>query len=398
MSTITTHILDVSSGVPARGVSVTLEQETSAGWEIIGKGETDDDGRLRDLLDADAGLQTGNYRLTFDTGNYFFDRQIDSFYPNVTVAFTVISSQEHYHVPSVAKSLRLFDLSRELKKIMSAKMVHNSYGKSRVRLLKVARNDDRHEIQNITVRISLEGDFTAAHKDGDNSHILPTDTMKNTVYVLANQRSDIEEIESFALRLAKHFLTNNYPVTWVSIEIAEHVWERMSFEGEPHLHSFIKGSNEKHFTKEIATGEKTIIESGLEDLIVLKTTNSGFVGFIKDEYTTLPEETDRILSTSIKAIWRYADPKSATESVRHDIRQTIIETFAGHNSHSVQHTLWVMGETVLEKFSEIEEIFFSLPNIHFLPVDMTRFGLTNNKRIFLPTDEPHGLIEARIKR
>ena len=99
MSAITTHILDVSSGVPACGVSVTLEQETSAGWEIIGKGETDDDGRLRDLLDADAGLQTGNYRLTFDTGNYFFDRQIDSFYPNVTVAFTVFSSQEHYHVP-----------------------------------------------------------------------------------------------------------------------------------------------------------------------------------------------------------------------------------------------------------------------------------------------------------
>ncbi len=99
MSGITTHILDVSAGVPARGVSVTLERETSAGWEIIGEGETDDDGRLRDLLDADAILQTGNYRLTFDTGNYFFDRQIDSFYPNVTVAFTVENSREHYHVP-----------------------------------------------------------------------------------------------------------------------------------------------------------------------------------------------------------------------------------------------------------------------------------------------------------
>ena len=281
---------------------------------------------------------------------------------------------------------------------MSAKMVHNSYGKSRVRLMKVARRDDRHEIQNITVKISLEGDFTAAHKDGDNSHILPTDTMKNTVYVLANQRSDIEEIESFGLRLAKHFLTNNEPVTRVSIDIAEHAWERMSFEGEPHLHSFTKGSNEKHFTKVVATREGTIIESGLEDLVVLKTTNSGFVGFIKDEYTTLPEETDRILSTSVKATWRYTDPEPATESVRHDIRQTIIETFAGHNSLSVQHTLWAMGEAVLKKYSEIEEISFSLPNIHFLPVDLARFGLTNNKQIFLPTDEPHGLTEARITR
>lgn len=99
MSAITTHILDVSAGVPARGVPVILEKQTSSGWEIIGEGATDGDGRLRDLLASDAILQIGNYRLTFDTGHYFFDRQIDSFYPQVTVAFTVFSLQEHYHVP-----------------------------------------------------------------------------------------------------------------------------------------------------------------------------------------------------------------------------------------------------------------------------------------------------------
>ncbi|MDQ3042026.1 MAG: hydroxyisourate hydrolase [Acidobacteriota bacterium] len=99
MSAITTHILDVSTGSPARGVSVKLERQTSADWEIVGAGVTDEDGRLRDLLDSDAILQTGNYRLTFDTGNYFFDRQVDSFYPQVTVTFTVFSSREHYHVP-----------------------------------------------------------------------------------------------------------------------------------------------------------------------------------------------------------------------------------------------------------------------------------------------------------
>jgi 5-hydroxyisourate hydrolase len=99
MSAITTHILDVSTGSPARGVSVKLERQTSADWEIVGIGVTDEDGRLRDLLDSDAILQTGNYRLTFDTGNYFFDRQVDSFYPQVTVTFTVFSSREHYHVP-----------------------------------------------------------------------------------------------------------------------------------------------------------------------------------------------------------------------------------------------------------------------------------------------------------
>ena len=98
MSAITTHILDVSTGVPARGVAITLEQETSEGWKIIGEGVTDDDGRLKDLLAADAVLQMGNYRLIFETGNYFFDRQIESFYPQITIAFTVFDSS-HYHVP-----------------------------------------------------------------------------------------------------------------------------------------------------------------------------------------------------------------------------------------------------------------------------------------------------------
>jgi 5-hydroxyisourate hydrolase len=99
MSAITTHILDVSKGCPARGVSVTLERQTSMGWEIIGKGATDEDGRLRDLLDSEAILQTGNYRLTFDTGNYFAQQQIEGFYPQVTVAFTVRDEAQHYHVP-----------------------------------------------------------------------------------------------------------------------------------------------------------------------------------------------------------------------------------------------------------------------------------------------------------
>ncbi|HEX8196289.1 MAG TPA: hydroxyisourate hydrolase [Pyrinomonadaceae bacterium] len=99
MSAITTHILDVSKGCPARGVSVTLERQTSMGWETIGNGVTDEDGRLRDLLDSEAILQTGNYRLTFDTGNYFAQQKIEGFYPQITVAFAVRDAAQHYHVP-----------------------------------------------------------------------------------------------------------------------------------------------------------------------------------------------------------------------------------------------------------------------------------------------------------
>jgi len=281
---------------------------------------------------------------------------------------------------------------------MPVKIVNNNYGKARVRLMKVAREGERHQLQNITVKIAFEGDFTEVHTVGDNSQVLPTDTMKNTVYALAYQTREIEEIETFGLRLADYFLTGNPQITRAIIEIAEHAWTRITVGGEPHQHSFVKGDDEKRMAIISQTRDGATVESGVEDLIVLKTTKSGFVGYIKDQYTTLPETTDRIFATSIKAVWRYANADAATGDAWRNVRQTILETFAEHDSLSVQHTLYAMGEAVLEKFSDIAEISFSLPNIHCLPIDFTHFGLENDNRIFVPTDEPHGLIEARLTR
>ncbi len=281
---------------------------------------------------------------------------------------------------------------------MSIKIAQNNYGKSRVRLIKVARDSDCHEIQNLSIDIALEGDFDAIHKDGDNSLCLPTDTMKNTVYALAGETREIEEVEAFGVRLAKHFLSNCPQVSRARLKLAEHGWKRMKVSDREHDHSFVRGSGEKRLALIDATRETTTVESGVEDLIVLKTTRSGFAGFPRDKYTTLPEATDRIFSTAIKAIWKYKTPEAATNEVFHHIRQTIIEVFAEHDSLSVQHTLYAMGEAVLEQFAEVVEISFSLPNIHCLPIDMTKFGQQNENRIFVPTDEPHGLIEARLTR
>lgn len=281
---------------------------------------------------------------------------------------------------------------------MSIKIVHDNYGKSRVRLMKVARDGARHELQNLTVNISLEGDFDSIHTAGDNSLCLPTDTMKNTVYALAGQTEEIEQVEAFGRRLAAHFLTNNSQVSRVSIDIFETLWKRMKFDGRGHPHSFVKGSDEKRTANITASRECVIVESGVEDLIVLKTTGSGFSGFIKDPFTSLPETTDRILSTAIKATWRYANAGAATDEVFHAIRRTILQVFADHDSLSVQHTLYAIGEAILDKFLSVDEIAFSLPNIHCLSVDISKFGLENDNRIFVPTDEPHGLIEARLSR
>jgi urate oxidase len=190
---------------------------------------------------------------------------------------------------------------------MAVILAQNNYGKSRVRMVKVARHGDRHDLQDLTVNIACEGDFEAAHTLGDNSRILPTDTMKNTVYALAKLASDLEGIEAFARRLALHFLVNNDQISQVTVAISENQWARIPVGGKPHAHSFTKGSDEKRTTKVIATREAITIESGLEDLLVLKTTKSGFVGYIKDPLTTLKETTDRIFATAVKATWKYAD-------------------------------------------------------------------------------------------
>ena len=281
---------------------------------------------------------------------------------------------------------------------MSVQLVHNNYGKSRVRLMKVSRRGDWHELQNINVKIAFEGDFDDIHLQGDNTNCLPTDTMKNTVYALAAQREEIEEIESFGLRLARHFLAENEQVSRVSIDIIEHKYTRIPIDGEPHAHSFTKSGGEKRTTAIRLTRDDCSVESGLEDLTVIKTTKSGFAGFKKDNYTFLPETDDRIFCTSVKANWRYVSPEAATEELWTGVRRTILATFAEHDSLSVQHTLNAMGEAVLNNHPAVTEISFSLPNIHCIPVDVTRFGEENKNAIFWPTEEPHGLIEGRLKR
>lgn len=281
---------------------------------------------------------------------------------------------------------------------MAAKLVQNNYGKSRVRLMKVERHGDHHDLQNLNIKIALEGDFDEIHTIGDNSKCLPTDTMKNTVYALGAQTENIEEIESFGLRLADHFLANNPQVSRVSIDIIEHKYTRIPVDGRDHDHSFTKSGGEKRTTFINVTREKRSVESGLEDLTVIKTTKSGFAGFKKDEYTFLPETNDRILCTAVRSRWRYASPDVATEDLWKAVRQTILETFATHESLSVQHTLYAMGEAVLDKHADVTEISFSLPNIHCVPVDVARFGETERQAIFLPTEEPHGLIEGRLTR
>ncbi len=281
---------------------------------------------------------------------------------------------------------------------MTIELGENRYGKARVRLLKVLRDEAAHEVFDWTVQVLLRGDFDATHTTGDNSNVLPTDTMKNTVYSLA-RRSSSRTMEEFAKELVDFLLGRNAQVRSAEVEIKSDLWKRLSVAGEPHPSTFMHGSGERQTTQvSRSQGGEFTITSGFENLVLLKTARSGFEGFLRDDLTTLPETADRLLGTAMRASWTYRAGTGNFDRLRGKIREAMLAAFAGHNSRSAQQTLFAMGEAALHACAEIDAIDLTLPNRHALLVDLSRFGQNNPNQIFVPTEEPHGYIEARVQR
>lgn len=280
---------------------------------------------------------------------------------------------------------------------MAIHLHKNAYGKNAINLSRIIRHPDSHEIRQITVDIALRGDFEAAHTTGDNSSILPTDTMKNTVYAFAKEHFTAS-IEAFGLVLAGHFLDHSPQVDEVSITLTEYCWERMLVEGTPHPYAFVNGGSEKHVAVIVKSRQAMVLSAGIDDLLILKTTGSGFEGYIKDQYTTLKETTDRILSTSCNIRWDYEYLPEDPHATYNAIRQDLLESFARHKSLSVQHTLYAMGESVLRAFPAVTTITLQMPNKHHILFNLQPFGLDNNNEVFIATDEPYGLITGTVSR
>ena len=280
---------------------------------------------------------------------------------------------------------------------MNIRLGSNAYGKNAVNLSKIIRHEGYHEIKQISVNVQLEGDFEAVHTVGDNTKILPTDTQKNTVYALAKDHFD-SSIEAFGIYLANYFLSNNVQVSKCRVEITEHLWARMSFDGMAHPHAFTGGHSEKHFTVIEQTSNGISISSGIKDLLILKTTDSGFEHFIRDDYTTLKETNDRIMATQCKAQWQYASTEIDFQAAYESIRTTLLKTFAFHKSLSVQHTLYAIGEQILKENECVKEISLIMPNKHHILFNLDQFGMENKNEIFVATDEPYGYITGTVVR
>jgi len=279
-----------------------------------------------------------------------------------------------------------------------ATLGENRYGKSRVRLMKVVRHETHHAMREWNVRVLLSGDFETCFTAGDNSNILPTDTMKNTVYYLARE-SNAATLEEFAIEMVEFLLADNPQASKASVEIEEKSWKSMRIDGQPHATTYQLGGPELQTAEAVLQrGESLKITSGIDGLVILKTTKSAFTGYIKNAQTTLPESKDRIFGTRATVAWEYLETPVDYAAVRTSALQTLLKVFAEHDSLSVQHTLYDIGEAMLAAVPQMARVKLTMPNLHCNLVDLSRFGQTNPNQIFVPIDEPHGYIEAVIER
>ena len=274
----------------------------------------------------------------------------------------------------------------------------NRYGKSRVRVMKLDRDGEKHTVYEWNVEVWLKGDFATCFENGDNSRILPTDTMKNTVYFLARS-SAAKTPEQFATELVTYLLANNPQADEAGASIATNPWTHLTVAGTEQATAFVQmGGATDTTTVAGCRGTALKVASGFRDLAILKTARSGFAGYIRDRLTTLKETHDRLLGTLVSGEWKYTGDVADYTTTRARISDALLQAFALHDSLSVQQTLFAMGRAALEAEASISEIDLSMPNKHCNLVDLAPLGLDNPNRIFVPTDEPHGSIEATVRR
>ena len=276
---------------------------------------------------------------------------------------------------------------------MGAVLGHNQYGKAETRVVRVYRDADPHEVVDYNVSVAVVGDFAGIHVDGDNATCLTTDAMKNTVNAFAKEHGDAaREPETFGLLLARQFVTDVDSVHRARITLEMYPWRRL------HPHAFARDGGHVRTATVTYDGHDAWVVSGVKHLVLLKTTDSEFSGFLQERYTTLPPTHDRILATSVTSQWWHTELDTDWAASHVDAVATMTDVFAGHHSLALQQTMFAMGEALIERQPGIAEVRFTLPNKHHFVVDLSPFGLENPNEVFHADDRPYGCIEGTIRR
>lgn len=296
-----------------------------------------------------------------------------------------------------------------------SQLIDSTYGKANVKFLKVKKDPKNPQVQDVleaNCQVLLKGNFDVSYTEADNSPVVPTDTVKNTILVEA-RKTDVWPIERFAAHLAKHFTQKYAHVSGVDISIVQARWTKFEVDGRLHDHSFRHEGPETrrtHLQYDKHSGHLDITSS-IVDLTVLKSTGSMFYGYPVCDYTTLKPTKDRILSTDVAASWKYNSKRLKSldnvfaladsglfDKTYDTARQVTLDLFAKENSASVQATMYNMATLILSKADLVLEVTYELPNKHYVLFDLKWKGLENDNVLFYPQSDPNGLIKCTVGR
>ena len=276
-------------------------------------------------------------------------------------------------------------------------LIQNRYGKGRVRVMRVFRDGEYNEVRDLNIKTMLDGDFASAFTQGDNRTTVATDTIKNICYIVARENMQACA-EEYAQKLADRFLSRYPQVEKVTISTSETGWTRYPIDGTPHPHTFTLNGNGKPTVDLVATREGSTVASGIAGYTFMKSTQSGWVDYVFDEYTTLPPTTDRIAATAMDASWTWRAVPPDYEAANAKLLATMLKVFGTTYSLGVQDSLYRLGEAGLEAIPELATISMACPNKHYIPMKLDQFGQSSDNMIFIATDEPHGQIECTVGR
>lgn len=272
-----------------------------------------------------------------------------------------------------------------------------SHGKAEVHLVRVEREGPVHHISDYTVSSAIRGDLDRVYTHGDNATCVPTDTQKNLTFSLA--RDGVGTPEEFGLKLGR-FMAAEWPqiVTGGRWQVMKVEWDRIVGDQGPHDFSFVRrGTEERHAVVQADGGDLRVV-AGLKELTVLKSSGSAFVGYPKGTYTTLPETTDRIMSTDVSAWWEYNTLEADWDGIFASVRHIILAEFAERFSMALQNTMWAISSRIIDTHPEINTVRMQCPNNHHFAVDLEPFGQDNPNVVFYAADRPFGDITAEVVR
>ncbi len=273
----------------------------------------------------------------------------------------------------------------------------NRYGKARVRIMRVGRGAARHRVSELSVTCMLEGEFQDSYSKADNQMVIATDSIKNIINITAHEQPECCA-EDYCAALAQRLLARYDQISRVTVDTQETQWRRLHIGGDAHPHSFVLDGNGTPTVQLVQDREGSTLQSGIAGYTFMKSTQAGWTNYVMDEFTTLAETQDRIVATSMNANWLWQTHPPGFSATNAAILAAMLTEFATTYSDGVQDSLYRMGQAALDVAPSVAEIAIACPNKHYLPIDLTRFGVTGGSVVFTPTDEPHGQIECTLRR